>query len=149
MIITRLSNVYGLHQSKDKIIPKFIALLKENKKVTVYGDGNMVRTYSHVYDVTNAIDLIILKGAIGETYQIDNKVDECNVLEIAKGLILLMVNVKFETDEDFEPYIEYVTDPSLTATTARYYVSNDKLKKLGWVSEIPFIEGIVELIKLN
>ena len=109
----------------------------------------MVRTYSHVYDVTNAIDLIILKGAIGETYQIDNKVDECNVLEIAKGLILLMVNVKFETDEDFEPYIEYVTDPSLTATTARYYVSNDKLKKLGWVSEIPFIEGIVELIKLN
>jgi dTDP-glucose 4,6-dehydratase len=151
VIITRLSNVYGLHQSGDKIIPKFIALLKEDKKVTVYGDGKTLRTYSHVYDVTNAIDFVILKGEVGETYQLDNKDDECSVLDIAKGLILLMVDVKFETDEDYEPYIEYVTDPSPTATgsSARYYVSNDKLKKLGWVSEIPFVEGIVELIKLN
>ena len=144
VIMVRLSNVYGLHQPLDKLIPKFIAFLKDKKKVTIYGDGSKVRNFSHVYDVTNAIDLIILKGEIGETYQMDNTDDECTVLDIAKGLILLMVNVKFETDEDYEPYIEYVAAPS--KDTIRYYVSNDKLKTLGWVSEIPFVEGLVEII---
>jgi dTDP-glucose 4,6-dehydratase len=150
VIIVRVGNVYGLHQSPDKIIPKFIRLLRDKKKLTVYGDGKKFRTFSHVYDVTNAIDFIVLNGVIGETYQMDNKKEECTILDIAKGLILLMVNLKLDTPDDFSPYLEFVEeDGESDSPDNRYYVSNDKLTDLGWVPEIPFIEGIVELIKIE
>ena len=148
VVIARLSNVYGIHQSPDNIIPRFIKSLKENGSLTIHGDGSLILPFSHVYDVTNAIDIIILNGTVGETYQMHNKQDECSILDIAKGLVLLMIDVKLETDEDFAEYIEFVKDDQPEATNAnRYYVSNDKLKDIGWVSEIPFIEGIDELIK--
>jgi dTDP-glucose 4,6-dehydratase len=122
--------------------------LREKKKLTVYGDGKTFRTYFHVYDVTNAIDFIISKGVIGETYQLDNKKEECTILDIAKGLVLLMVNVNLQTPEDFSPYLEFVeVDNKSDPLYNRYYVTNDKLSELGWVPEIPFIEGIVEMIK--
>lgn len=147
VVIARLSNVYGIHQSSDNIIPKFIKLLKEKKKIKINGDGSLIMPFSHVYDVTNAIDIIILNGTVGETYQIHNKHDECSILDIAKGLVLLMIDVKLETDEDFAEHIEFVADDqSDTKKAYRYYVSNDKLKDIGWISEIPFIEGIDELI---
>lgn len=151
VIIVRLSNVYGIHQPADNLIPKFIKLLKENKKITIYGDGSLILPFSHVYDVTNAIDVIISYGTEGETYQMHNKQDECSILDIAKGLVLLMVDVKLESDEDFVEYIEFVDKSDLDVNgknANRYYVSNDKLKKIGWVSEIPFLEGIDELIKI-
>ncbi len=148
VMIVRVGNVYGLHQPPEKIIPKFIKLLREKKKLTVYGDGKTFRTYFHVYDVTNAIDFIISKGVIGETYQLDNKKEECTILDIAKGLVLLMVNVNLQTPEDFSPYLEFVeVDNKSDPLYNRYYVTNDKLSELGWVPEIPFIEGLVEMIK--
>ena len=150
VIIVRVGNVYGLHQPPEKLIPKFIRLLREKKKVTVYGDGKKFRTFSHVYDVTNAIDFIILNGVIGETYQMDNTKEECTILDIAKGLILLMVDLKLDTPDDFSPYLEFVeNEESSGSQDNRYYASNAKLTDLGWVPEIPFIEGIVELIKIE
>jgi dTDP-D-glucose 4,6-dehydratase len=148
IVIVRINNVYGIHQSSDNIIPRFIKALKEKKKITIKGNGSQILPFSHVYDVTNAIDTIILKGTIGETYQVQNKEDECSIIDIAKGLVLLMVDVK---TEDFAEFIDFIDDDDDEASSKniRYYVSNDKLKSLGWVSEIPFIEGIDELIKLK
>jgi len=146
IVIVRISNVYGIHQSSDNIIPRFIKALKEKKKITIKGNGSQILPFSHVYDVTNAIDTIILRGTIGETYQVHNKEDECSIIDIAKGLVLLMIDVK---TEDFAEYIEFVNDDDDAPKNIRYYVSNDKLKSIGWVSEIPFIEGIDELVKLK
>ena len=145
VIILRLNNVYGMHQAPNKILPSFISLLKKNEKIKIRGNGYKVRAFSHVYDVTNAIDLIIMKGSVGETYQIDNTDDECTILDIAKGLILLIVNDKFDKDKDYEPYLEFIEDTELN--NKRYFVSNDKLRDLGWIQEIPLVEGLVEMIK--
>jgi len=146
VVIVRLSNVYGIHQPSDNIIPTYIQLLRENKKITIYGNARRTLPFSHVYDVTNAIDIIIANGNIGETYQIHNKQDECSILDIAKGLVLLMIDVKLETDEEFAEYIDFVECDTPALDVKRYYVHNNKLKDIGWVSEIPFIEGLDELI---
>lgn len=145
VVLARLNHVYGLHQSPTKILPTFISLLNQNKKIKIRGDGLDICAFTHVYDVTNAIDLIILDGVLGETYQIDNKADECSILDIAKGLILLMVNDKFRTPAEFEPYLEFVHGEE--KEKKRYFVHDRKLAKLGWIQEIPFIEGVIELIK--
>ena len=70
IIITRGNNVYGPNQYPEKIIPKFIKLLKSNKKVIVHGDGSYVRAFLHSYDTATAFELILNKGKIGETYNI-------------------------------------------------------------------------------
>ena len=145
VIITRLNNVYGLNQSPHKMIPTFISLLKQNKKIKIRGDGSNVRAFSHIYDVTNAIDIIIQHGIVGDIYNLNNQQDECSILDIAKGLVLLMVSDKFKSAEDFEPYIEFTEDTK--NHNKRYFSRNDKLQKLGWRPEIPLIDGLVEMIK--
>ena len=50
IIITRGNNVYGPNQYPEKLIPRFIKLLNENKKVTIQGDGSAVRAFLHSYD---------------------------------------------------------------------------------------------------
>ena len=51
IIITRGNNVYGPNQYPEKLIPKFIKQLKQNKKVTIQGSGKALRSFLHSYDV--------------------------------------------------------------------------------------------------
>ena len=146
VIITRGNNVYGPNQYPEKLIPKFIKQLKEGKKVTIQGDGSNVRGFLHVWDVTNAIDIVIDNGIIGEVYNIGSeKDDEFSVRDIAKGLILMIKkDQKFTREEDYEPYIEYIEDRPFN--DKRYFISNEKMKELGWIPEVGFLEGLTELI---
>jgi dTDP-glucose 4,6-dehydratase/UDP-glucose 4,6-dehydratase len=140
IIITRGNNVYGENQYPEKLIPRFIHLLKENKKVTIQGNGTNVRAFLHALDVAKALDLILEKGNIGEIYNIGSDEDkEYTVLEIAKILIKLIKN-----SDNYNDYIEYIEDRPFN--DKRYYISNEKVKALGWKIEKDFMEGLKELI---
>ena len=54
LITLRCNNVYGKYQYYEKVIPKFINLLKNNKKITIEGTGENKRTFIHTFDVCNA-----------------------------------------------------------------------------------------------
>ena len=134
IIITRGNNVYGPNQYPEKIIPKFIKLLSEDKKVTIQGDGSNLRSFLHVDDVCVGFQLILEKGIIGEIYNIgsdDNT--ELSVLDVAKILIK-----KIKNTEKYEEWIEYIEDRPFN--DKRYYISNQKLKNLGWSIEKEFID---------
>jgi dTDP-glucose 4,6-dehydratase len=140
IIITRGNNVYGPNQYPEKIIPKFIKLLKENNKVTIQGDGSNVRAFIHVNDVVKAFDIILEKGIIGEIYNIgsdDN--EEYTVKNVAEILIK-----KIKNTENYEEHIEYITDRPFN--DKRYYISNQKIKNLGWNINENFNEGINRLV---
>ncbi len=142
IIITRSNNVYGPNQYHEKLIPRFIKLLKENEKVTIQGNGTNVRSFLHVNDVSNAILLILEKGMIGEIYNIGgDDEDEYTVLQVAQLLIKMIKNV-YEVND----YIKYVDDRPFN--DKRYYISNDKVKKLGWKKSVDFINGLKELVNL-
>jgi len=140
IIITRGNNVYCPNQYPEKIIPKFIKLLKENNKVTIQGDGSNVRAFIHVYDVVKAFDIILEKGVIGEIYNIgsDDK-EEYTVRNVAEMLIK-----KIKNNENYGDYIEYIVDRPFN--DKRYYISNEKIKSLGWDITENFDEGIDKLI---
>jgi len=145
IIITRGNNVYGPNQYPEKIIPRFIKLLKENRKVTIQGDGSNVRAFIHVKDVVNAFDIILDKGIIGEIYNIgsdDN--EEYSVYDVAQILIRKIKNIDTDLYDD---HIEYIEDRPFN--DKRYYISNEKIKKLGWSIQENFDKGIDELIKLE
>ncbi len=140
IIITRGNNVYGPNQYPEKLIPRFIQLLKNNQKVTIQGDGTNVRAFLHTYDVANALCLILEKGNIGEIYNIgSDDHHEYTVLEIAHKLIHLI-----KPNENPNDWIEYIEDRPFN--DKRYYISNEKLKNLGWVITKDFDEGLLEII---
>lgn len=142
VIITRGNNVYGPNQYPEKLVPRFIKLLKENKKVTIQGKGNQVRAFLHAYDTATAFETILEKGKIGEIYNIgcDEKM-EYSVLQVAH---MLIENIK--GTKDYDKWIEYVEDRPFN--DMRYYISNSKLKELGWKITIKFEDGLKDLCKV-
>ena len=141
IVISRGNNVYGKNQYPEKLIPKFIKLLKEDKKVTIHGNGLTSRSFLHVDDTVKAFEIILLKGKVSEIYNIgcDEEGMEYKVIDIAKILIEKIKNTK-----DYDKWIAYVTDRPFNDT--RYYISNKKLKELGWKIEKKFLKSIDSLL---
>ena len=140
IIISRGNNVYGPNQYPEKLIPKFIKQLKQDKRVTIQGDGSSVRAFLHVKDTARAFEYILEKGKIGEIYNIgcDNGM-EYSVMDIAKILIK-----KIKKTDNYNQWIKYVADRPFN--DQRYYISNQKLKDLGWNIKIKFMDGIDKII---
>ena len=140
IIITRGNNVYGPNQYPEKVIPRFIEQLKNGEKVTIQGDGSCVRAFLHAYDTANAFTTILEKGKIGEIYNIGcDEGMEYSILDVAKILIK-----KIHGTEDYDKWISYIEDRPFN--DQRYYISNQKLRNLGWNINIGFNEGINMLV---
>lgn len=150
LIITRGNNVFGPNQYPEKLIPKFIQCLREGRKLPVQGDGSQLRSFVHVLDVCRAFDVIINRGKVGEIYNIgSNEAIEYSVLDVAKLLIKIIkgVNICDATQDsisDFD-WIEYVEDRPFN--DRRYYISSEKLNRLGWRAQIDFESGLVDMLK--
>jgi len=136
IIISNCSNNYGPYQYPEKMIPLFITNILEGKKVPVYGNGENVRDWLHVVDHCNAIDVILNRGRVGETYCIGGGCEMKNI-DITK-LILKEMGAS-------ENMIEYVEDRK--GHDHRYAIDFSKLKKeTGWQPEHNFLDGLQETI---
>jgi UDP-glucose 4,6-dehydratase len=141
IIITRGNNVYGPNQYPEKLIPRFIKLLKENQKVTIQGNGQNVRAFLHAEDTARAFEVILERGVLGEIYNIGcDEGMEYSVMEVAKILIQMIKG----SEVNINDWIEYIPDRPFN--DARYYISNNKLKNLGWDIRIEFMDGLKEII---
>ena len=138
IIITRGNNVYGRNQYPEKLIPKFIQLLQDNKKMTIQGKGNQLRSFLHVDDVARAFELILFKGKLHEIYNVGTP-EEIMVIEVARKLLNLV-----HPGEKLEDWITYIRDREYN--DFRYFITNDKLVALGWKQEVGFDEGLGSLV---
>ena len=129
--ISNCSNNFGPFHFPEKFIPLAITNLIEGKKVPVYGDGLYVRDWLYVEDHCRAIDLILQKGNIGETYFIGGLTDDINNIEVIKKILRLL--------NKEESNIEYVKDRP--GHDRRYSIDWNKInKELGWKPEHDFDE---------
>lgn len=138
IIITRGNNVYGPNQYPEKVIPRFIQQLKQGQKVTIQGNGTAVRGFLHARDTAEAFACILEKGVIGEIYNIGTE-DEYSVMQIAQILIRLI-----HRTEDYDQWISYIPDRPFN--DQRYYISNAKLKGLGWEVKTDLMTGLNDLV---
>ena len=124
--IIRCNNVYGPNQYPEKLIPKFIRLLKGGKKCTIHGinSANVRRAFMHVHDVVDAVEVVWKSGKSGEVYNIASD-DELSVMDVTKLIIKTLKNT-----EEYDEWIEYVEDRPFN--DQRYYICAKKLKELGW-----------------
>ena len=129
--ISNCSNNFGPFQFPEKLIPLAITNIIEGKKVPVYGDGLYVRDWLYVEDHCRAIDVILQKGKIGETYFIGGSNEDINNLEVIKKILKLM-------NKD-ESIIEHVKDRP--GHDRRYTIDWGKInRELGWKPEHNFDE---------
>ncbi|OGH42631.1 MAG: dTDP-glucose 4,6-dehydratase [Candidatus Levybacteria bacterium RIFCSPLOWO2_02_FULL_36_8b] len=136
--ITNCSNNFGPFQFPEKLIPLAITNLLEGKKVPVYGDGLYVRDWLYVEDHCKAVDLVLQKGKIGETYCVGGLTEDINNLEIVKRIIKIL-------GKD-ESYIEYVKDR--LGHDRRYAVDWSKIKnELGWSPMHSFDEYLLKTVE--
>ena len=140
IIITRSNNIYGKNQYPEKLIPKFIKLLLNDKPVTIQGDGSQLRSFLHIDDLCDALKLILENGIIGEIYNIgSDESQEYSIIQVAHILIEKIKNTK-----DYNKGIEYIKDRPFNDN--RYYISNQKVKNLGWIIKKDLINSLDELI---
>ena len=140
IVITRGNNVYGPNQYPEKVIPLFIQQLKDNKPITIQGNGSCVRAFLHAHDTATAFQCILEKGKVGEIYNIGcDEGMEYSILQVAKLLIEQIKNTS-----KYEKWITYIDDRPFN--DLRYYISNHKLKNLGWRITMDFDKGIKMLL---
>ena len=137
--ISRCSNNYGPYQFPEKLIPLMIDRALNNKYLPVYGNGQNIRDWIHVYDHCVAIDLIVRNGKSGEVYNIGGN-NEISNIEVIK----IILNELHKP----ENLIKFVDDR--LGHDLRYAIDSTKLQKeLGWKPKYTFSEGIKEVIKWN
>jgi UDP-glucose 4-epimerase len=85
--IYRFFNTYGVKQSEDFVIAKFIRAAKENRDITIYGDGCQTRTFCHISNNLDAtINCLNNNLGVNETINLGNDV-EYTILELAQEII--------------------------------------------------------------
>jgi dTDP-glucose 4,6-dehydratase len=140
IIIIRANNVYGRHQYPEKLIPKFITLLRQDKKLTIQGKGTARRNFIFVDDIVKAISTIFHKGELNNIYNIGTN-NEYSVLDIAK----ILLNKMKGSDAKLEDWIEYIPDRNFN--DFRYAIDSSLVKSLGWAEEVDFEDGINQTIE--
>lgn len=136
--ISNCTNNYGPYHFPEKLIPLAITNLMEGKKVPVYGDGMQIRDWLYVEDHCEAIDLILEKGKIGETYCIGGLTEDIPNIEVVKQILQIM-------GKD-ESSIEYVKDRP--GHDVRYAVDWSKInRELGWSPKHPFEQRLKDTIE--
>ena len=136
-MITNCSNNYGPKQHPEKLIPKLIYNILNNKKLPIYGNGKNSREWIYVKDHCDALLKVFQKGKVGEFYNIGsnfnlNNIQICkNLIKASRNKIRLGKNVK----------IHFVKDRP--GHDIRYALNSNKIKnKLKWKSKINFAKGI-------
>jgi dTDP-glucose 4,6-dehydratase len=135
--ITNCCNNYGPYQFPEKVIPLFTTRALCNERLPVYQSSANRREWLHVDDHCRAIELVLDKGVVGETYHVGSG-REASVAEIAAAVLA--------TTGQPESLLEVV--PDRPGHDRRYLLDSTKIRhELGWAPQVPFEEGLAETVR--
>lgn len=140
VIISNCSNNYGPNHFPEKLIPLFINNIIHNKPLPVYGDGKYTRDWLYVIDHARAIDLILHKGSVGETYNIGgfNEWQNIDLVYLLCDLMDEKLSRKAKTSRNL---VNFVTDRP--GHDKRYAIDASKIETtLNWKPSVTFEEGL-------
>jgi dTDP-glucose 4,6-dehydratase len=135
VVTVRANNIYGIRQFPEKIIPRFSLRALSGLALEVHGDGSNLRHYLAASDFARALELLAIKGSIGEAYNIASEIELSN-LEMA-SLVNSIIRpnnneVSFTSDRPFND--------------SRYAVDDSKIRNLGWCPKRSIIDDLPSII---
>lgn len=140
VVITNCSNNYGPNHFPEKLIPLFINNIINEKSLPVYGDGKYTRDWLYVIDHASAIDTVLHKGTIGETYNIGG-FNEWQNIDLVKLLCDLMDEKLSRKRSTSQNLITFIKDRP--GHDKRYAIDATKIAtELGWKPSVTFEQGL-------
>ena len=145
-IITNCSNNYGPYQFPEKLIPLMCINTLIGKSLPVYGDGQNIRDWLYVGDHCSALDVVIHRGKLGETYNIGGNNEVKNIA---------LVNMLCQLMDELAPNLPVHPCQKLIAFVKdrpghdrRYAIDSTKLKtELGWTPSVTVEEGLQRTVE--
>ena len=135
--ITNCANNYGPYQFPEKMIPLFATNALDDEPLPLYASTENRREWLHVLDHCRAIDLVLERGRIGETYNVGSGV-EASIEEIADRVLELLG----------KPNSLKTIVPDRPGHDRRYVLDPTKIQReLGWEPEIGFDEGLADTVR--
>ena len=129
----RMSNNYGNRQDSSKLIPKVIKCINNNLEIPIYGKGEEIRDWLHVFDSCAGIIKILNNGLDNNIYHIAANQESSNI-----DLVNMICNKMGKGHE----LIKLIDDPRKNAHDFRYAMNCDKLKALGWKPKLKLSDGL-------
>jgi dTDP-glucose 4,6-dehydratase len=131
-IITRCTNNFGPYQFPEKFIPKIIVRALLNLKIPIYSSGKQIRDWIYVADHCQALDVVLRKGAPGETYNISAG-NELENLKVAEQILQLLKKP--------QELMQFVADRP--GHDVRYSLDSSKIRaRLGWKPKSSFEKAL-------
>jgi dTDP-glucose 4,6-dehydratase len=140
-IITNCSNNYGPLQFPEKLLPLMINNALAGKPLPVYGDGMQVRDWLYVRDHCSAIEAVLERGRVGETYNVGGGNQQANLDVVHRVCNLLDEMAPSPSHRPYSDLIRFVTDRP--GHDRRYAIDATKLEtELGWRAQETFATGL-------
>jgi dTDP-glucose 4,6-dehydratase len=144
--ITNCSNNYGPYQFPEKLIPLMILNALNGRPLPIYGDGQQIRDWLYVEDHCEAIHVVLLKGILGETYNIggNNQPTNMNVVNTICGIL--------DECRSTSPYVPHISLVEHVADRPghdrRYAMETSKIdRQLGWQPRQTLSSGLLKTVR--
>jgi len=135
--ITNCSNNYGPYQFPEKVIPVFVTKAIDDQPIPLYASTQNRREWLHVFDHCVAIEAVLKRGKVGETYHVGSGVEK-TIEEIADTVLAALG----------KPASLKTIVPDRPGHDRRYLLDITKIRtELGWTPSISFEDGIAETVE--
>ncbi len=139
-IISKCCNNYGPRQFPEKLIPKLIYSIFNNKPLPIYSKGQNIREWIYVEDHCEALLKIFNKGKIGESYNIGSSQNIKNI-DIARKILNISKRHSIKLDKGVK--IKFVKDRP--GHDLRYALNCKKIQKeLRWKAKTNISKGLMK-----
>jgi dTDP-glucose 4,6-dehydratase len=145
IVVSNCSNNYGPYHFPEKLIPLIILNALEERELPVYGEGKNVRDWLYVEDHVSALEKILRRGKIGESYNVGGNSERTN-LDVVKAICANLDVKRARADgKSHADLIHFVADRP--GHDKRYAIDCSKVKReLGWEPSVSFEAGLDKTI---
>jgi dTDP-glucose 4,6-dehydratase len=145
VVLSNCSNNYGPYHFPEKLIPLVILNALEGKPLPIYGKGENVRDWLFVDDHARALEMVMMQGAIGESYNIGGRAERTN-LDVVGTICDILDRKRARPDgRSRRALIEFVQDRP--GHDRRYAIDPSKIEtELGWAAQESFETGLEKTI---
>ncbi len=145
VVLSNCSNNYGPYHFPEKLIPLVILNALEGKELPVYGQGANVRDWLFVDDHARALELVMSKGQVGESYNVGGRAERTNLSVVETICDILDRKQPLPDGRPRRSLIRFVQDRP--GHDRRYAIDPAKIERdLGWRAQETFESGLDKTI---
>jgi len=146
VVLSNCSNNYGPFHFPEKLIPLVILNALEGKPLPVYGKGENVRDWLHVDDHAAALELVLTRGKVGESYNVGGRAERTNLAVVEAICDLLDQRQPLADGQPRRSLITFVSDRP--GHDRRYAIDSARAQKeLGWQPAHDLASGLAATVR--